>query len=374
MSTLGIVLDGERATVAELRRFRPPSYATFRVVASDARRLADQVIAAFPGPHRVVVSLGAPFVRAKSIDLPPVDARTRRHIVALEPERFFAVPPDPNHLVAVSAQGPFAILAPAQATQSLLAALSAIGNIERIESTLQSIARAAGSAPAAALHDSALPPVRCERGHPVAFVRDVAGGAAEALRVSPEQAALACARGVDRPLRDALMSMAMFREATHRVQRRTAMAIAAAAASLALLAAAAARSRVRLLERVDAAVAADSLRVSPLAGQLDSARRAGAATSAAARILASRSDPLATLAVLTKRLPGGVRLTEVVVHDHDWRVAGVATRAADIVPLLDASDGIADVRSAGAITRFEEDGRQLESFVVAFRDQSRPRP
>ena len=62
-------------------------------------------------------------------------------------------------------------------------------------------------------------------------------------------------------------------------------------------------------------------------------------------------------------------LQKIEAHGRDWRIEGTAPSASAIIPILDATGQFADIHALGASNRFQDAGRTVESFTIAFRER-----
>lgn len=353
----------------------------------DPDRLAELTLAlrARVGRVREVrVAVGLAHLAVAAPVLPPASREVRARMLAVEPDRWFAVPADALVALATGGDGreTLAFAAHADLVERVVAAIEAWAPVTLVEPVPNAFARAlrlahhgagtfsidAGDGEHASVAiDAAGAPVAVRRVPAHAEALPSAAATPHppgAVRVSLAAHGAALASGV--PAEEQLLSAGRSTSRQRRRAARLARAGAALAASLLLLAWAADRSRERLLEGLDADVAAATRRAGPA---LDAQARLAAldAAARAAREARAAGDPLDVLATLAARLPRDVVVQRVAGAEGEWRVEGRARRAAAVVPALDAEPRLSDVRAAGATTRFSEQGETWETFAVTFR-------
>jgi hypothetical protein len=359
----------------------------------------------------VAIEPGALFV--KRVALPPVSLSEQRRIMMLEPERFF--PLRGRDVVAAPQPGsPLVFAAEADRLEAWLQALAPLGPIESVEPSPVALTRALvhhGVTDAAVLTPAgagATAAVRIVAGS-LAGVRKVRGGWPEALAalgtdggpppstlVAPgcaENAAASAAMD-PKPLplpgvgslppdfaaafgallgleqgstEPALMPDRLLSRARARRTRRFATAVAAAVLALLFALTSVGRYRQRVLQRVDREIAALEPRAAGVLSEQAALERLTRRLALVDSARADRPDPLAVLLALTEALPRDAHLRSLHAAGPTWEIDGAAADAARLVPALERSPVIADVRFRDATSRVREGARTYEDFALAFR-------
>ena len=331
----------------------------------------------FGAVSRIALTVGLGFLHVKQVKLPPAPAAERRRILALEPDRFFAVQGE-RLAVALDTNENVAYAVNADLLSQWIAAFEQWAPVDLVEPAPQSLARALGPASngtfvvQAGAGEHGIVELQNRR---VRTVRRMLGDAPRSAQPIPARdgatADYVIALGAARGLRTAVDAMLLPDEVALRIgQRRRSRAvanaaIAAVAAGLALWALD--WSRERKLERINAEIAAltsqaqDALALRERLAVVD--REAAAIRDLALR----RLDPLPVLQALSQRLPAGAVVLSISASNGEWQIEGTAPDAAAIVPRLDQDDRFQDLRILSASSRFSEGTRTLETFSIAFR-------
>lgn len=382
------------------------------------------------GPARqVAAAVDLALLRVKCIELPPLPTDEKRRLLAMEPDRFFAVRGE--DLVFAVSEGEDLVFA---ATEPLVAAwieaLQVVGPLERLEPAPAALARAFGKArigEALVVVDGeaeGLELVGLRSGR-VRHVRRLYGGwpgLAEAIAQAAEHeggadgdgepgtpiflspwdegrarqitevmegvetrqppdidglsseflVAYGAALDPGEGWREALVTPDLERLINRR--RRSQLALSAGACFVALIFAVLSldASRDRAGERLDSGIAGLRERASTA---LDLQTRAHALTSELAaldRIEAERPDPLHGLLELSRRLPEGAWVRSIRVGNGEWEINGYAPDAAALIPLFENDPRFEDVRFLSGTSRAQIDGETYENFALALRASRSP--
>lgn len=328
----------------------------------------------------VGIAVGFDFLHPKRVKLPPVTAREKARMVALEPERFFPV--SSAIVVAAADDSDLIFAADAAYTERFVAALAQWAEVQNIEPAPVAFARAARKAGLADALYSVSPPggeqgenlVEVSRGRVMSARRAAQRTANAGAREVPERngipgdfmAAYGAAIGVHATPDEMLVSNATHKRLSANRMRSVALAATAAAAAIVFALYSASHARDRLQDRIDTelqALAPRAAAAEALQGRISSL----GAASAAARVAQGGMDPLAVLATLGKRLPRDVVVMSVRAAGDEWQITGTAKDASAIIPALDADSSIADVRFLSGTSRFTEGRRTYETFSIGFR-------
>jgi hypothetical protein len=178
--------------------------------------------------------------------------------------------------------------------------------------------------------------------------------------------AFGAARGVDGALEEMLLPDSVSGKFRRRRQRRLSLACAACVAAIGFAVWSVDQSRERALDRIVeelAAIEPSAVGAVELRERLAAVDRELAAIDELAR---ARANPLGVLAALSERIPPEATVLLARASGDNWQIDGTALDAAAIIPMLDADNRIEDVRFLSASTRFREDGREYETFSIAF--------
>jgi Tfp pilus assembly protein PilN len=363
--------------------------------------------------RRLAVAVDLSFLFAKQVNLPPLPPAEKRRVLSLEPERFFPVRGE-ELVMATRVEDNLVFAARASLLGNWLTALEALGEVELVEPSPVSLARAVGRVvptEATILMEEAqegigiaeikagrVRRVRRIRSDPVELASAVAAAAdgtapiylrplngsqewhpagsgapaADPLPTisgvaPPYLAAYGAALGLGGQLDEALLSTELRGRITGR--RRRSRVFAGLAATLgvlfALLSLDGFRSRtLRKLETEIAQVRDAALGVLALKSLGDTLEQE-------ARMVAAmgtgRPDPVAAFAALTRRLPPGAYLTALRASGSDWQIDGYAREAAPLVPRLEEDPLFSDVHFLTATSRTRLNRQVYESFSIALR-------
>jgi hypothetical protein len=369
---------------------------------------------------RTALALDLPHLFAKHVKLPPVAAAEKRRMLTLEPERFFPVRgaeltvsarDGDDHLVfatreaplaawvaALETLGPIDVIEPAPV--ALARALAAVGvrsgavlvdangdgvgvieladarvrHVRRVGSQATDVAAAASEITAregAGSYAVYLTPWAEDRA--VAIAAPLGGSAA--VRPVPATgrvpdthlAAFGAALGIGGAVDETLAPSEIAHRIVSRRRRGAALAVAAFAGAIVLAALSldAARTRTaRALERDAAAMRAQAEGVLAMRSEIETLDREARAVAA---VEAKRGDPLAVIRALSARLPKDAHVRSLRGGGAEWQVAGFATDASRIVPLLEAAPEFEAVRFLSGTSRSTIGDRMYENFSVTFR-------
>ncbi|MBL8959867.1 MAG: PilN domain-containing protein [Gemmatimonadetes bacterium] len=343
------------------------------MLAWDGQDIAGAVAAlrtAHPAPDAIALAIGLGFLEVARVTLPPVDEATREQMVALDAGRYLGANAPLQAMVAPASD--VAMGCDEGWLAQVVRAVQEWAPVTRVEATPVAIVASgcpdghwaveagAGEAGTIEVRDGRLAGVR--RG------TNGDGGALPPLGplAGTARAAWGALLREDAPAVGTLMDGRARRAADRRRWQGLATAALGAAAGLLFLAAAVDRSRERTLAALDAraAVLADSAApaLAWQAERLMAAREIGSART----LVASRPDPVATLAALSALLPRDVVVTSIRMTGAEWQVEGTARAAAALVPLLDADPRFDQVRSTAASARFRDGRETRESFSITF--------
>ena len=376
----GVEIGAER--VRAVVRGRGGALRTFEL-AFTPDRLDEMVaqLAAVAGDVRAIgLAVGHAHLHVKQVKLPPVTHRARRQMLAVEPERWFAVPAGAPTAVSLTANGEIALGADGALVDACAKAFGAWAPVQRVEAAPQALTRALN----AAGHPSAFAALDAGSGEvglietADGILRTVRRARAADLMASPASpaampgldaafsVALGAALGLDSTVDGMLLTPALERGYLA-AQRRTLITWAAAAA-VAMLAVVctAGLSRDRLLTALEQELASAKVEArtgSALALRAMAIDREMAAISTTTH---ARPDVLAALAALGVRLPVEAVAQRVRVVGTDWQVEGNAKTAAAVLAALAAEPRFERVRFLAPSNRFREGTSDRETFAIAF--------
>jgi Tfp pilus assembly protein PilN len=364
--------------------------------------------------NTLAVALDMSVVFVKRVELPPLPADERRRIIAMDPGRYFPVRDEA--MVAGVRDDDLVVAARGSAYDVWMTALEALGSVERVEPAPASLIRHLGTREMAAGLA-----VLADRGGGDAAVARFADGSLEALRKVPfdvqELSDLAgtMAAGADtcvlfpweeslgEELRahegsvrlvpapapagapesfavahGALLGLEAGPELTMRSsslegrlvaagRRRAVVHGAGLLAALGLLGWSVDHRREATLEALEERIAVVEAEASPVIALRDEAWSMAEELTALAREASRRSNPLDVLLAVTGLLPRDAYLTHFSAVGDAWELNGLARDAARLVPLLEQSDGFADVRFRTATTRVRIRNESFENFSLVFR-------
>lgn len=379
---VGLELTGDRVRAVTVSAWRNAPVESFELIwnpriPADAVAVLRQHLGRVSG---VALSVGIEFLHVKHVRLPPVSTTERRAILMLEPDRFFPIEGG-QVVVSVTEKSDVVFAADAPTIESWVAAFEQWAPVETVEAAPASLVRALQrggvsdgtfSLPTATEEYSS---VELRQGVLVAARRVGAGPVGTDQKDPPGIRgvkpafipAFGAALGASTSPDEMLVSNLLL--ATMKRRRRAGVSRAALNVVLALAFALAAfdRSRARLLERVDAEIAA----AAPIAASGVTLQTRLASldleTAAARNVAATRVSAVAVLAALSRRLPPDATVMSVRTDGDEWQIEGTARDAAALVPALSADPHFADVRFLAASSRFREGSKTYETFSIAFR-------
>ena len=376
----GVEIGAER--VRAVVRGRSGALRTFEMpFAPD--RLDEMVaqLAATAGDVRAIgLAIGLAHLHVKQVKLPPVPHRARRQMLAVEPERWFAVPAGAPTAVSLTANGEIALGADGALVDACAMAFAAWAPVRRVEAAPQALARALH----AAGHPSAFAALDAGRGE-VGLIETVDGvlrtvrrARAADLMASPASPAVlpgldaafsvafGAAIGFESDIDNMLLTPALARDYVAAQPRTLITWAAAAAVALLTVVWTAGLSRDRLLLALDEELATAKVEAragSVLALRAMSIDREIAAISTTTR---ARPDVLTELAALGVRLPVEAVAQRVRVVGNEWQVEGNARTAAAVLAALAAEPRFERVRFLAPSNRFREGIADRETFAIAF--------
>ena len=376
---IGILLDSTRVRVCPLDARIPVLELPWDPAAPDdvVARLRD----ATGGPEACVLVVGLGFLEIARPELPPLSRAARRSVLLRDADRYFPT----ESAVAVAMLDEIAFAMPAELLGRWVTAFDTLAPVRAITTIAHAASRAVARndtlTNAAVLTDGALG----EHGR-LSFSL---GTLREARRIAgPPPATSVATRDLDAPLAlrealgliddpdDAVLGDAKW-SARVRSERRMRWLRSAAllSASLVALLWSAARWRERTLSALQQQ---ESALVASTTPALQAQRRLARAASEQT-LLSEHAGPAArpgealpadVLARLGTLLPTDAFVQRIEWDGTLWKLDGSASNAPRIVPLLDADPHFQDVRIVAASTRFLDNGRQRESFSIAFRTRS----
>lgn len=323
------------------------------------------------------IGVGMEFLLPKHIALPPVSAPEKRRIIALEPERFFAV--SAPVVVAVSPSHDLVVAADASAVESWVTALESWAPVQNVTGAPSAFARASR---ALGLEDGMYQiasdgnarghaEIRSGQLHSARLTRAGASDA-DAREIpakkdipGPFVVAFGAALGVSDSPDEMLVSEERYVKINASRTRSMVLAGLLAAASVMLLFFSAAQSRIRYLDRVDSAVAALRPRAATAQSLQGRIELMGLASNAAYNAQ-SGVDPLTVITVLSRRLPHDAVVMTLRGAGDEWQISGTAKDAAAIIPALDDDPAIDNVRFLAGTSRFTEGRRTYETYSIGF--------
>ena len=356
----------------------------------------------------VAVDLSLLFV--KQVKLPPLSAADKANIIRVEPERFFPVRAE-DLVPATRAQDDLVFAAREAPLAAWVAALEALGTVDRVEPGPVALSRAlarsdvtegtalidghevielrdgrvararrvygelADTAAAVAATSDATVYVAPWDEQRVAALRALlpetrvapmpTAGGVPALFLPAYGAALAA--GNDDQAESVLHSVELQARIARRRRRSMTFASAVCAAALFIAILSAGGWRARVKHRLDGDLLMLNAQATPalaLQTQLATMQREAAAV---ARIESDRPDPMKVLLALSQRLPRGASIRTINAAGAEWRLEGFAPNAAQLLGLLAAAPDFHDVRFLSATNRAVVGTRTYENFALAFR-------
>ncbi len=326
------------------------------------------------------LAIGLAHLHVKQVKLPPVAHGARRQMLAVEPERFFAVPQGSQTAVALTAEGDIALGADGAFVDALVKAFSTWSDVRRVEAAPMALARAlkaAGTGAAIAALDAGATEVGSieTKNGVLCSVRRARANDLAASPVSPPLAkdldaefnvALGAAIGFDGEISTMLLTPALERAFVGAQRRRLTVWTSAALVAACAAVMAAGISRDRLLNAIESELDAarkTSRTGATLALQAMAIDRELAAISTTT---ASRADVVAAMAALGARLPVDAVAQRVRVVGKDWQVEGNAKTASAVLAALAAEPQFEKVRFLAPSNRFRDGAIDRETFAIAF--------
>ncbi len=326
------------------------------------------------------LAIGLAHLHVKQVKLPPVAHVARRQMLAVEPERFFAVAQGAPTAVALTTEGDIALGADGAFVDALVKAFSAWSDVRRVEAAPMALARAlkaAGTGAAIAALDAGATEVGSieTRNGVLCSVRRARANDLAASPVSPPLAkdldaefnvALGAAIGFDGEISTMLLTPALERAFVGAQRRRLTVWTSAALVAACAVMMAAGISRDRLLNAIESDLATarkTSHTGATLALQAMAIDRELAAISTTT---ASRADVVAAMAALGARLPVEAVAQRVRVVGKDWQVEGNARTASAVLAALAAEPQFEKVRFLAPSNRFRDGAIDRETFAIAF--------
>lgn len=406
-----------RLSAAGWRR-RPAQVVEIEVDPATPRDLVTTLREHFGATARVAVALDLPLLCIKQVKLPALAATAKRRIMALEPERFFAMRGQ-DVVVAARDQDNLVFATREDLVTSWVTALEELAPVEIVEPGPAALVRAltrGGVGNAAVLRDAQKDGVAMlvlDAGR-VARARRVFGGLREAARALhdepsvPEKVlldpwtedrarvvaaeldcdvhriepvptvagvssqflpALGAALALDRPppTDNSLAPVDLAVRIGRRRRRDQAIAIVACIAALILALSSADGWRNRALTRLQRSLPVMRERAAPaltLQSEILSVEQEAQTIRA---VTLDRPEPLRVLEALTRRLPREAYLRSLRFAGSDWQVDGYAPNAARVLAELGGAAEFTDVHFLTATTHVTLGSRTYETFALAFR-------
>jgi len=358
----------------------------------------------------VAVDMSALFV--KRLTLPALPPAQRRRMIALEPERYFPVR-DEAIVVGVR-HDDLVVAARAERFNRMTEALGSLGEIERVEPAPAAVARhlaASGITHALMVladpHDQDCSVVGVRDGQ-VAGLRKLPGNAQDIAVAAPTVAegagrcflypwqqplaeelarqglapepvpippgcteefagASGALLGLDGSDDLTLSSPALERRRAVRAWRRGLVASAALLAAIAVGLWSVDLRRERTLTELERRIGTQQAAAAEVQQLLADVAAAQEEVTRLATVSRERQDPLEVLLLLTRLLPGDAHLRGLHGAGDEWELDGYARDAASLIPTLEESDALTDVRFRTATTRVQLGDQNYESFSLALR-------
>jgi hypothetical protein len=334
----------------------------------------------------------------KQVQLPPVSRDDQRQMLALDPSRWFAVPPDAALGVGLAPGDTIAFGVEAAWIERWVAAADAWAPVATVEPAPVSMARALG---VHGVSDATvdLDAAREERGRleleggrlvrvrrvpvhvPAPLTSPAPSSAARAAGpdaptttipdpLGPVPLAFAAAWGATRAPRDdqsaALLTPALGARFGAAARRRLFTAATAATVAVVGLLWAIGMARDRRLAWLEAEAEASRRAAAPGLAMLDSAARLDAERALVEAVTGTRTPTLDSFARLSERLPAGAMAQRVRVTGRTWQVDGNAPSAAPVLAALAAEPTFADVKLLAPSARFQDGSTARETFSIGF--------
>ena len=332
----------------------------------------------------ISVAVGFELLHVKHIKLPPVSREERQRILLLEPDRFFPIEGG-GVVVSVSDETDLVFAADASLVDSLIAALERWAPVNSVEAAPAAFTRALGRAGIRS-GSFTLPAGPGEYGsieiasHALLSARRAVGEPASKAPIPRKKAGVAeeyltafgAALGLDDPPDSMLVSNATYTRIRRRRMNSLSIAAVNCALALVFLVASADRWRSRSLGEIDSEITATTPKAATAAALQGRLAQMDMESSAATEIGAHRSDPVAILTALSRRLPRDAVVMSARSDGDRWQIDGTAQDAGALIPALAADPRFEDVRFLSASARFREGGRAYETFSIGFRGRPAP--
>ncbi len=376
----GIEIGRER--VRAVVRSRGGTLHTYEMPCATERldEMVTQLSAAAGDVRAIGLAIGLAHLHVKQVKLPPVAHAARKQMLAVEPERWFAVAQGSPTAVSLTPGGDLALAADGAYVDACVRAFSKWAPVQRVEAAPMALARAldaAGHRTTTAAIDAASGEVGLVETLDGALrtVRRARASDLAASAASPSAApgldpafsvALGAALGFDDSLDGMLLTPALERSFVSAQRRRLATWSIAAVVSMttALWSAGVARERLLGALEADLATARAQSRVgSALALRAMSIDRELTAISTTTR---ARPDVVSAMAALGIRLPVDAVAQRVRVIGTEWQVEGNAKTAATVLAALAAEPQFEKVRFLAPSNRFRDGVADRETFAIAF--------
>jgi len=368
----------------------------------------------FGSGNVVAVALDMSALFVKRLQLPPLSMEERRRIVATDPQRYFPVLDD--MLVAGVREDDLVVAARGELFDRWVEALGALGSVERVEPAPVALARhlaihgvedgllvmadpASAEAVLARIQERRIktlrkipsgttelvelvaaaypPPASCTL-HP--WREDLAnelrkrvppGTVVEVPPApgAPESFAVAhgAALGMDDEGQLTLVSPTLARRMSAAIRRRTLLHVGALVLSLGVLGWSLDHRRTATLRALDERIGTLQAEAAPVLALRDEATSIADEVAVVSGEASARTNPLDVLLALTRILPADAYVTQLSVSGDQWEMVGLASDAAKLVPLLERSELLADVRFRTATTRVRVRDESFENFSLVFR-------
>lgn len=376
----GIEIGAER--VRAVVRSRSGTLRTFEMPFAPERldEMVSQLSLAAGDVRGIGLAIGLAHLHVKQVKLPPVAHAARRQMLAVEPERWFAVAKGAPTAVALSTDGDIAMGADGALVDALVRAFSKWSQVRRVEVSPFALSRAlqaAGHATATAALDAGVGEVGTieVNGGVLRGVRRARASDLAASPIAPPlskgldpafNVALGAAIGFDGSIDSMLLTPLLERGFVSAERRRVMTWAVAAVAAVCTALWTAGVSRERLLSALESELV--TARKASHAGATLSMRAMGIDRELAAisTTSASRPDVVAAMAALGARLPVEAVAQRVRVVANEWQVEGNAKTAAAVLAALAAEPQFDKVRFLAPSNRFRDGTVDRETFAIAF--------
>lgn len=367
---------------------------------------------------RVFAAVDLSLLRVKHLDLPPVSSEQKRRILALEPERFFAVRGE-ELAFAVEETDNVVFALPEPLLAAWNEALARLGPVERIEpgpiARARALARAgvkdglvlaadseSSGLVALTLGEGQLRGARRVFGDPRRSARSliesartgttrpediyvlqsdpeesdqlgelIGEGAAEAVprlgAVEPSHLGAYGATLEPERWQGAILTAELERSSRRRHRFRLALAVGTCLGALLFVATSVDTYRARSEARLDERIAVLESAAGPALTLRETAESLAREVAAVADIEAERLDLLSALLEISRRMPTDAWIRSVQVAPPDWVIDGYARDAAALIPLFEEHPRFEDVQFRSATSRAQIGNDTYENFSVALR-------